>query len=47
MLGIEVPKRGQLIRVLYSEIGRILSHLVERHHAGHGCRRSDTAAVGL
>jgi NADH-quinone oxidoreductase subunit D len=28
MLGIEVPKRGQLIRVLYSEIGRILSHLL-------------------
>jgi NADH-quinone oxidoreductase subunit D len=23
-----VPKRGQLIRVLYSEIGRILSHLL-------------------
>jgi len=26
LLGIAVPKRGQLIRVLYSEIGRILSH---------------------
>jgi NADH-quinone oxidoreductase subunit D len=26
--GITVPKRGQLIRVLYSEIGRILSHLL-------------------
>ena len=26
--GIDVPKRGQLIRVLYSEIGRILSHLL-------------------
>ncbi len=25
---IEVPKRGQYIRVLYSEIGRILSHLL-------------------
>jgi NADH-quinone oxidoreductase subunit D len=23
-----VPKRGQLMRVLYSEIGRILSHLL-------------------
>jgi NADH-quinone oxidoreductase subunit D len=23
-----VPRRGQLIRVLYSEIGRILSHLL-------------------
>jgi len=28
MLGIEVPIRGQLIRVLYSEIGRLLSHLL-------------------
>jgi NADH-quinone oxidoreductase subunit D len=28
MIGIAVPKRGQLIRVLYSEIGRILSHLL-------------------
>jgi NADH-quinone oxidoreductase subunit D len=25
---VEVPRRGQLIRVLYSEIGRILSHLL-------------------
>ena len=25
---VEVPKRGQLIRVLYCEIGRILSHLL-------------------
>ncbi|MFD1251961.1 NADH-quinone oxidoreductase subunit D [Devosia equisanguinis] len=28
MLGIEVPRRGQLIRVLYSEIGRLLAHLM-------------------
>jgi NADH-quinone oxidoreductase subunit D len=28
LLGIEVPKRGQLIRVLYAEIGRLLSHLL-------------------
>src|ERR671913_1067776 len=28
MPGLEVPKRGQLIRVLYSEIGRLLSHLL-------------------
>jgi NADH-quinone oxidoreductase subunit D len=28
MLGIQVPERGQYIRVLYSEIGRILSHLL-------------------
>ncbi|MEM7192551.1 MAG: NADH-quinone oxidoreductase subunit D [Pseudomonadota bacterium] len=28
LLGLSVPKRSQLIRVLYSEIGRILSHLL-------------------
>src|SRR6202522_2026233 len=28
LMGLEVPIRGQLIRVLYSEIGRILHHLL-------------------
>ncbi len=28
LMGVEVPRRGQLIRVLYCEIGRILSHLL-------------------
>jgi NADH-quinone oxidoreductase subunit D len=28
LLGLEVPIRGQLIRVLYSEIGRILNHIL-------------------
>ena len=28
LLGITVPKRGQLIRVLYAEIGRLLSHIL-------------------
>lgn len=28
LLGIEVPRRGQLIRVLYAEIGRLLAHLM-------------------
>ncbi|WP_072339841.1 NADH-quinone oxidoreductase subunit D [Devosia enhydra] len=28
LLDLEVPRRGQLIRVLYSEIGRLLSHLM-------------------
>lgn len=28
LLGIEVPKRGQYLRVLFSEIGRILNHLL-------------------
>ncbi|HXZ18027.1 MAG TPA: NADH-quinone oxidoreductase subunit D [Roseiarcus sp.] len=29
LLGITVPRRGQLIRVLYCEIGRLLSHLLQ------------------
>ena len=28
LLGLSVPIRGQLIRVLYSEIGRLLSHIL-------------------
>jgi len=28
LLGIEAPRRAQLIRVLYSEIGRLLSHIL-------------------
>ena len=28
LLGITVPRRGQLIRVLFSEIGRLLSHIL-------------------
>jgi len=28
LLGLEVPKRGQIIRVLYHEISRLLSHLL-------------------
>lgn len=28
LLGLGIPMRGQLIRVLYSEIGRILSHIM-------------------
>ncbi|MEH3125864.1 NADH-quinone oxidoreductase subunit D [Agrobacterium cavarae] len=28
LLGLEIPMRGQLIRVLYSEIGRVLSHIM-------------------
>ncbi len=47
LLGIEVPRRGQLIRVLYS---RDRPHPVapaQRHDAGDGRRRADAAAVGL
>ncbi len=28
LMGLEVPRRGQIIRVLYCEIGRILSHIL-------------------
>ena len=28
LLGITIPRRAQLIRVLYCEIGRLLSHLL-------------------
>ena len=28
LLGLEVPRRGQLIRVLYSELGRLMSHIL-------------------
>ncbi|MBV8798979.1 MAG: NADH-quinone oxidoreductase subunit D, partial [Alphaproteobacteria bacterium] len=28
LLGLEVPRRGQYIRVLYAEVGRILNHLL-------------------
>jgi len=28
LTGVEVPRRGSLIRVLYSEIGRVLNHLL-------------------
>src|SRR5208282_6113971 len=28
LLGVQLPKRGQLIRVLFSEIGRILNHIL-------------------
>lgn len=29
LLGLEVPKRGQYIRVLFCEVGRILSHMLQ------------------
>ncbi|MBS0274347.1 MAG: NADH-quinone oxidoreductase subunit D [Proteobacteria bacterium] len=29
LIGLEVPRRGQFVRVLYCEIGRILNHLLQ------------------
>ncbi len=28
LVGVEIPRRGSLIRILYSEIGRVLNHLL-------------------
>ena len=32
ILDIEVPIRGQYIRVIFCEIGRILSHILKHHY---------------
>ena len=37
LLGITVPKRGQYIRVLFCEIGRMLNHIAEYHDICAGC----------
>src|ERR1700722_6457811 len=34
--GISIPRRAQLIRVLYCEIGRVLSHLLQITTQGKG-----------
>ena len=47
LMGIEVPRRAQFIRVLFSEIGRILSHILECDDAGHGRGRINAARMGL
>ena len=47
LLGIQVPKRAQLIRVLYSRNRPAAVASPQRHHAGDGCRRAHPAAVGL
>ena len=47
LLGITVPRRGQLIRVLYCEIGRILSHLLNVTTQAMDVGALDPAAVGL
>ena len=46
LLGVEVPRRAQLIRVLYSEIGRILAAPAQRHDAGARRRRPDARRCG-
>ena len=47
MLGIDVPIRGQLIRTLYNEIGRILSHLLNVTTQAMDVGALTTAPVGF
>ena len=46
LVGVTLPKRAQLIRVLYSEVGRLLSHLLNVH-AGLGRWRAHPTTLGL
>ena len=47
LLGLDVPRRAQLIRVLYSRDRPAALASPQRHHAGDGRRRADAAALGL
>ncbi len=47
LLGLDVPVRGSLIRVLYLRDRPHPEPPAERHHPGHGRGRADPAAVGL
>ena len=47
LLGIAIPKRAQLIRVLYSEIGRLLSHHMNVNSQAMDIGRLDADSVGL
>ena len=47
LLGLEVPRRGQFIRVLYSRDRPAPVASPERHHPGDGRRRADAAALGF
>jgi NADH-quinone oxidoreductase subunit D len=47
LLGIQVPRRGQLTPVLYHEIRRILSHLLNVTTQAMDARRADASIVGL
>ena len=47
LTNVSVPRRASLIRVLYSEIGRILNHLLKCYDTSYGCWGSNTAFVGL
>ena len=47
LLGISIPRRAQLIRVLYCEIGRLLVASAPDHHASDGRRRADADSLGV
>ena len=46
LLGIEAPRRGQFIRVLFDEITRLLNP-AECTSLCNGCRRDDADALGI
>ena len=47
LLGLDVPRRAQLIRVLYCEIGRLLSHLLNVTTQAMDVGALTPAALGL
>ena len=47
LLGVEVPRRAQLIRVLLLRDRPAVVASAQRHDAGDGCRRAHPAAVGF
>ena len=47
LLKIEVPIRAKYIRVIFCEIGRILSHIIKRYHTSVGCRSVNTIFMGI
>ena len=47
LTGTEVPRRASLIRVLYSEIGRVLNHLLNVTTQAMDVGAMTPTAVGL
>ena len=47
ILKIEVPVRAQFIRVMFCEIGRILSHIIKYNNASIRCWRFNSFIMGI
>ena len=47
ILKIEVPIRAQFIRVMFCEIGRILSHILECNYSSFRCGSINTFFMGF